>query len=61
MPQTGPLPGAYSKAMLPELERRLACSDLSLRGVNGSVIQLDEHLLADVDTHADLEALVSRP
>jgi molybdopterin-guanine dinucleotide biosynthesis protein A len=61
VPQTGPLPGAYSKAMLPELERRLVSGDLSLRGVNGTVIQLDEHLLADVDTSADLEALVSRP
>ena len=34
VPQTGPLPGAYTKAMLPELERRLVDGDFSLRGVN---------------------------
>jgi molybdopterin-guanine dinucleotide biosynthesis protein A len=35
--QTGPLPGAYSKRDLPELERRLASADWSLRGVNPRV------------------------
>jgi molybdopterin-guanine dinucleotide biosynthesis protein A len=55
--QTGPLPGAYSRAMLPELERRLAAGSLSLRGVNGTVVQLDEQLLADADSASDLVEL----
>jgi molybdopterin-guanine dinucleotide biosynthesis protein A len=54
VPQTGPLPGAYARSMLPELERRLAAGELSLRSVNGRVLELDERLLADVDTVADL-------
>jgi molybdopterin-guanine dinucleotide biosynthesis protein A len=56
--QTGPLPGAYSRPMLPELEARLRNGLLSLRGVNGTVLHLDEDLLADVDTPAELAALV---
>ena len=36
VPPTGPLPGAYTRAMLPELERRLAAGELSLRGVNST-------------------------
>ena len=56
MPQTGPLPGAYAKADLPELERRLAAGDYSLRGVNPRVVQVDPRLLADVDTPDDLRA-----
>ena len=57
VPQTGPLPGAYTTAMLPGLEARLARGELSLRGVNPTVLDLDERLLADVDTPADLAAL----
>jgi molybdopterin-guanine dinucleotide biosynthesis protein A len=57
VPQTGPLPGAYAKAMLPELERRLADGRLSLRGVNPRVLELDERLLANVNTPAELAAL----
>jgi molybdopterin-guanine dinucleotide biosynthesis protein A len=57
VPQTGPLPGAYTKAMLPELESRLECGEFSLRGVNTNVLELDPNLLADVDTPAQLEAL----
>lgn len=54
VPQTGPLPGAYSKAMLQELERRLAAGDLSLRGVNTNLVPVDERELADVDAPSDL-------
>ena len=54
VPQTGPLPGAYTKSMLPELERRLAAGELSLRGVNGNVVEIDEGELADVDVPGDL-------
>ncbi|HEU0334999.1 MAG TPA: molybdenum cofactor guanylyltransferase [Gaiellaceae bacterium] len=57
---TGPLPGAYSLAMLPELEARLAAETYGLRGVNPRVLELDERLLADVDTPADLAALEAR-
>ena len=57
VPQTGPLPGAYAKADLPELERRLAAGELSLRGVNPTVLELDERLLANANTPAELSAL----
>ena len=60
VPQTGPLPGAYAQSMLPELEARLGRGELSLRGVNQTVLELDERLLADVDTPGDLE-LLERP
>jgi hypothetical protein len=58
VPQTGPLPGAYSKADLPELERRLESGQYSLRGVNPRVLEVDPSLLADVDTPEELSALV---
>ena len=57
VPQTGPLPGAYSKSDLAELERRLAAGTYSLRGVNPRVLRVDESLLADVDAEEDLAAL----
>ena len=55
--QTGPLPGAYAKADLPELERRLAAGDYSLRGLNPRVVAADPRLLANVNTPSDLSAL----
>ena len=54
VPQTGPLPGAYSKAMLPELETRVARGELSLRGVNSNVLEVDESLLVNVNTRVEL-------
>ncbi len=57
VPQTGPLPGAYARAMLPHLDERVDRGELSLRGVNPVVIDVDERLLVDVDTHADLARL----
>jgi molybdopterin-guanine dinucleotide biosynthesis protein A len=57
VPQTGPLPGAYRRADLPELERRLAAGELSLRGVNDTVLELDERLLLNVNTPVELSAL----
>ncbi len=56
-PQTGPLPGAYTRAQLPELERKLASGDYTLRDVKSSVVELDEAELANVNTPADLDAL----
>jgi molybdenum cofactor guanylyltransferase len=57
VPQTGPLPGAYARSDLPELERRLAAGDYSLRGVNPRVLAADERLLVNVNTPSDLSAL----
>jgi molybdenum cofactor guanylyltransferase len=55
--QTGPLPGSYSTDDLPELERRLASGDWSLRGVNPRVLEADPRLLANANTPAELSAL----
>ena len=57
VPQTGPLPGAYARTMLPQLEERIDRGELSLRGVNPVVLDVDEDLLVDVDTPADLARL----
>jgi molybdopterin-guanine dinucleotide biosynthesis protein A len=54
VPQTGPLPGAYERSTIPELERRLASGERSLRGLNPHVRELDEALLANVNTPEDL-------
>lgn len=56
VPQTGPLPGVHRKAMLPELERRVASGELSLRGLNQTVLELDERLLVNVNTRLELLA-----
>ena len=57
IPQTGPLPGAYGKDDLAVLEGRLATGELSLRGVIPRVVQVDERLLANANTPAELLAL----
>jgi len=61
VPQTGPLPGAYRKSALPALQRRLAAERLSLRDalneLDARTIQLDERLLANVNTPEDLARL----
>jgi molybdopterin-guanine dinucleotide biosynthesis protein A len=56
--QTGPLPGAYSRDDLPELERRLAAGDYTLRGVNPRVVEVEPSLVANANTPAELSALV---
>jgi aminoglycoside 6-adenylyltransferase len=56
VPQTGPLPGAYAKDALPELEARVARGELSLRGVNPRVLDVDEPELLNVNTRMDLLA-----
>jgi molybdopterin-guanine dinucleotide biosynthesis protein A len=58
VPQTGPLPGAYGKDMLPDLETRIQRGELSLRGVNQAVLQVDACLLRDVDVPADLATML---
>ena len=54
VPQTGPLPGSYTKAMLAELEQRVAYGELSLRGVNENVLELDERVLVNANTPVEL-------
>jgi molybdopterin-guanine dinucleotide biosynthesis protein A len=54
IPQSGPLPGVYTKGMLPDLQSRVAAGELSLRGVNPTVVELDEELLLNVNTPNDL-------
>ena len=63
VPQTGPLPGAYRKSALPALQRRLAAERLSLRDalieLVARTVVLDESLLANVNTPADLRRLLA--
>ncbi len=64
VPQTGPLPGAYRKTALPVLQRRLAAERLSLRGalagLDVQTVELDEALLANVNTTEDLLGLAGQ-
>jgi len=60
VPHTGPLPGVYERSLLPELERRIVEGELSLKSLNENVLELDERLLANVNTRMDLiEAAVA--
>ena len=54
VPQTGPLPGAYERSSIDELEARVARGELSLRGFNAATIELDERLLVNVNTRIEL-------
>jgi molybdopterin-guanine dinucleotide biosynthesis protein A len=60
VPTSGPLPGAYPKSVLPELELRVARGELSLRGVNPTTIEVDDELLINVNTPTDLVVAASR-
>ena len=64
VPETGPLPGAYARSALPVLERRLAAGKLALHEaleeLERRVVQVDEALLANVNTPADLQAIAAR-
>ncbi len=59
VPQTGPLPGVYAKRMLPELEARIDQGELSLRGLNATVLDLDGGRLLNVNTPTDLVVATS--
>jgi molybdopterin-guanine dinucleotide biosynthesis protein A len=62
VPQTGPLPGVYARSSLSEVEGRIARGDLTLRGLNRRVVELDERLLVNVNAPVDLSRLaVSSP
>ena len=58
VPQTGPLPGAYGRAALPVLERRVAAGELALRGalaeLRTRVVEVEAAQLANVNTPDDL-------
>ncbi len=60
--QTGPLPGAYRRTALPELEQRLIDSDLQLEkaveALDTRVVELDPDELVHVNTEGDLRRLV---
>jgi molybdopterin-guanine dinucleotide biosynthesis protein A len=59
--QTGPLPAAFGRSVLPLLEARLAARELRLRDalaqLDAAVVQVDASLLANVNTPADLARL----
>lgn len=61
VPQTGPLPGAWAKSALPVLEARLANGPYALyrtyEELDVAQVEVDESLVADVDTPADLARL----
>ena len=60
VPQTGPLPSAWGKSALAVLERRLAAEEYRLRDavaeLDAVTVEIDQELLVDVDTPADLAA-----
>jgi molybdopterin-guanine dinucleotide biosynthesis protein A len=64
VPKTASLPGAYSKTALPVLEERLELGELELDEALGQLdarrIELDEELLANVNTERDLDRLRSQ-
>jgi molybdopterin-guanine dinucleotide biosynthesis protein A len=59
--QTGPLPAAFRRSALPVLELRLATQELALHEALAELetrqIQVDEALLANVNTHDELRRL----
>ena len=65
VPETGPLPGAYRRSVLPVLERRIAAGELALRGalaeLETRVVEVDAELLRNVNTRDELERAASRP
>ena len=61
MPPSGPLPGAYRRTALPELERALADERLALRtaiaDLDVAIVDLDAALLLNVNTPDDVQRL----
>jgi molybdopterin-guanine dinucleotide biosynthesis protein A len=61
VPQSGPLPGAYSQTALPVLEARLDAGELSLRealtDLDVRTVELDSVLLTNVNTARELDRL----
>jgi molybdopterin-guanine dinucleotide biosynthesis protein A len=61
IPASGPLPGAYRRSALPELERALADDRLALRAaiadLDVAIVELDAALLVNVNTPDDVQRL----
>ena len=61
VPESGPLPGAYAKSALPVLEARLEAGELALyealTELDVRTVDVDEELLANVNTERDLDRL----
>ena len=61
IPPSGPLPGAYRRTALPELERALADDRLALRaaiaGLDVAIVDLDAALLLNVNTPDNVQRL----
>ncbi len=61
---TGPLPGAYARSALPQLERRLAAGELALWRVVAELglpkVEIEPDELLNVNSKADLELVASR-
>jgi molybdopterin-guanine dinucleotide biosynthesis protein A len=61
MPPSGPLPGAYRRTALPELERALADERLALRAaiavLDVAIVDLEAALLVNVNTADDVQRL----
>jgi molybdopterin-guanine dinucleotide biosynthesis protein A len=55
VPQTGPLPGAYRKSALPALTSGELSIRRAIAGLDVAIVQLDESLLANVNTSADVD------
>jgi molybdopterin-guanine dinucleotide biosynthesis protein A len=64
IPQTGPLPGAYTQSALSVLERALAATELklqdALRSLDVSVVEIEAAHLTNVNQPEDLERLHRR-
>ncbi|MGI8607435.1 MAG: molybdenum cofactor guanylyltransferase [Gaiellaceae bacterium] len=58
VPQTGPLPGAYRRSILPAVEERIAAQDFALHRLLGElrtrVVAIDESLLRNVNEPTNL-------
>jgi molybdopterin-guanine dinucleotide biosynthesis protein A len=61
VPPTGPLPGAYRRSGLPALAQALAENRFALReaiaGLDVATVDLEAHLLVNVNTPADVQRL----
>jgi molybdopterin-guanine dinucleotide biosynthesis protein A len=57
VPQTGPLPGAYRKSILPALVPGELSIRKAIERFDVNVLEVDAALLRNVNTPADLEAL----
>lgn len=65
VPQSGPLPGAYSQTALPVLEARFEAGELSLQAaladLDVQTVELDSDLLTNVNTARELDRLRAIP